>query len=391
MSLNPTTHFRSPSPGCAAVALLCAGLTSAAHAQSAGPAVVAWKLNLTGETGYNGIVADVNRLRHSAGFMYPTSSGIPDYSIGPWPGNPNTPANQNWTFKITKNPTASTGNGTATALGAIGVLINGVPFFNALDAFSYQNENVWHQNAMYFEGASFDSCKGHPAPGGVYHPHQRPICVEADDPTHHSKIIGFGFDGYPIYGPYGYANADGTGGIVRIETSYRKRNITTRTTLPDGTQLPANLYGPNVSATYPLGAYVEDYEYVAGLGDLDEDNGRFTVTPDYPNGIYAYFASIDATGATIYPYLIGPRYHGIVIAGNTGPGGGHVNPTDSPVDFTGGACPADIDYDRSVGGSDMGVLLSNWGAGGGGGDINRDGDVDGQDLALLLSNWGSCD
>ena len=29
-----------------------------------------------------------------------------------------------------------------------------------------------------------------------------------------------------------------------------------------------------------------------GEGDLDEHNGRYCVTPDFPNGVYAYFATI---------------------------------------------------------------------------------------------------
>ena len=36
------------------------------------------------------------------------------------------------------------------------------------------------------------------------------------------------------------------------------------------------------------GTFTADYEYVAGSGDLDECNGRFGVTPEYPQGIYYY-------------------------------------------------------------------------------------------------------
>ena len=39
--------------------------------------------------------------------------------------------------------------------------------------------------------------------------------------------------------------------------------------------------------------------------------GRFTITPDFPSGTYAYFATIDATGAGAYPYLVGPTYYGM--------------------------------------------------------------------------------
>ena len=76
--------------------------------------------------------------------------------------------------------------------------------------------------------------------------------------------------------------------------------------------------------------------------------------------------------------------------GNTGPGGGHNAPTDSPVTFTGSACPADFDNDRDVSAADLALLLSDWASGGGNTDINRDGIVDASDLAGLLAAWGAC-
>jgi hypothetical protein len=129
--------------------------------------------------------------------------------------------------------------------------------------------------------------------------------------------MGFAFDGFPIYGPYGYANVDGSGGVARIRTGYRMRSITTRTTLPNGTVLTSAQYGPAVSTTYPLGYYLEDFEYIAGLGDLDTSNGRFCVTPEYPMGTYCYFTTIDASGHSEYPYTVGPTYYGVVATDNT--------------------------------------------------------------------------
>lgn len=373
----------------AVAAILALAIAPVALAQSIVPATTHWIRNTGGQVGFGGIPANVTLVRHSTNFVYPSSAGIPGYSIGPWPGNPNVPANQNYVFRIAKNPTVATTQ-PATPLGPIGVLTNGVPFFNALDAMSYNNQNIWHRNAMYWEAASFDSCKGHPAPGGVYHPHQFPPCVSATDPQHHSPIIGWAFDGFPIYGPYGYLNADGSGGIARMRTSYRTRAITQRTTLPDGTQLPPNQYGPAVNAQYPIGCFVEDYEYVKGLGDLNANNARFCVTPEFPQGQWCYFATISTSGATQYPYLVGPRYKGTLVPGNTGPGGGHVVPTDGPVTFLGGPCPADLDGNRSVEAGDLALLLAAWGEVGGGGDVDRDGLIGPGDLASLLAAWGAC-
>src|SRR5439155_18743779 len=187
-----------------------------------------------GITGYGGLPANVQQVPYSAGYVYINASGIPAYTIGPWPMNPNLPSNQNYLFKVPRSPAVNGGTKTATPLGAIGSWLNGVPVYNPLDAHSYNNQNIWHQNAIVVEGPGFDSCLGHAAPGGRYHHHQNPRCEYTASAAQHSPILGYAFDGNPIYGPYAYANAGGTGGIIRIRSSYRLRNITVRQTLPDG-------------------------------------------------------------------------------------------------------------------------------------------------------------
>jgi YHYH protein/Domain of unknown function (DUF4214) len=298
--------------------LLCASRFFAPNTEAAGdpPELYGWLRNTTGATGFNNISADVQQVRYSENYVYINSTGIPDYSIGPWPGNPNTAANQNFVFKIPRHPAAASSTHTSTPLGNIGVWKNGVPMFNALDAMSYLNQNIWHQNAIVVEGPSFDSCLGHPQQQGSYHHHQNPRCLYTASATQHSALLGYAFDGFPVYGPYGYGNTDGSSGIKRIVSSYRQRSITQRHTLADGTVLQPSQYGPNVSTQYPLGYYAEDYEYVSGLGDLDQYNGRFTVTPEYPGGIYAYFVTVNADGSSAYPYIIGPTYYGVVATEN---------------------------------------------------------------------------
>jgi hypothetical protein len=78
-------------------------------------------------------------------------------------------------------------------MGPIGVAINGVVFFNPFDAGSEDATDV------------MDRCCGHPAPGNEYHYHKYPVCVKSpfvDDGEEHSPLIGFAFDGFPVYGPY---------------------------------------------------------------------------------------------------------------------------------------------------------------------------------------------
>jgi hypothetical protein len=287
------------------------------------PEIYTWQQNPGGVTGYNGILADVQQVFYSANFSYVKCTGIPSYTIGPWAMNPNIPTNQNWSLKIARFP-APNPTPTTAGNGQIGVLKNGVVLFNGGDAMSYNNLNIWHRLAQYFEAVSFDTSGGHPAPGGVYHYHINMKKLYTPNAAQHSPILGYMFDGYPLYGPYAYANANGTGGIKRMRSGYVKRNITTRTTLPNGTVLPANQYGPAVSSQYPLGCFYEDYEPATSNYDLDSHNGRMSVTPEYPGGTYAYFVTIDSLGNPEYPYIIGPTYYGAVVPGNTGPGGGHV-------------------------------------------------------------------
>jgi hypothetical protein len=89
------------------------------------------------------------------------------------------------------------------------------------------------------------------------------------------------------------------------------------------------LSGPAVSSSYPLGRYMEDNDYLGDLinpatgtnyqqgteFDLDQYNGRWCVTPEFPNGTYAYFVAITNDGTPVFPYNIGRGYYGTPTAG----------------------------------------------------------------------------
>jgi hypothetical protein len=104
--------------------------------------------------------------------------------------NPNSIIPQNYSFRIPLNPKEAT-NKQATPLGAIGVSINGVPFFNQYAGPSQPLTN---------EIVSFDQSWGHPAPGGLYHYHVEPIFLTTIK-TSRSSFMGFLLDGFPVYGP----------------------------------------------------------------------------------------------------------------------------------------------------------------------------------------------
>lgn len=315
------------------------------------PAITSWLINTDNTMGQHYVagnstpvadpyLANVESVHYTPNNSLVSAAGIPSYIIGPYlDGNPSNASDNEHIFKIPLNPIEQTGTKTATNAGVIGVFINGVPMYDWRDAQSYNNQGVWNRDAVLNELDGFDCPKGHPSPifsggtlvGGTYHHHQNPTAFNLDNvvlsdicdtypadglyvmnATVHSPLLGFAFDGFPVYGAYGYANTDGTGGIVRIESGYEKRNITVRTHYADGTDV---IDGPAVSVTYPLGTYKEDYEFT-GNGDLDEYNGRFAVTPEYPAGIYAYYATVDANQNSAFPYMIGPdEYYGVVSGG----------------------------------------------------------------------------
>ena len=334
------------------------GLISLALKAQTNPAITSWLQNTSATGTYyvsgnstalsNGILVNCQKVQYSGNYVYVTATGVPAYPTGPFPdGNPSVAANQNKIVKLPLNPTQNTGTATSTTMGDIGVFINGVALFDYREGVGWSTSSnalcggpgnapcgppntviYWNRDAIPAERAGFDCSKGHPAMGN-YHHHQNPTAFKLDinvvsticnlydadglyviNPQEHSPLIGFAFDGYPIYGAYGYANADGSGGITRIKSGYQLRNITTRTAWADGTDVPD---GPAVSTTYPLGYFREDYEFISHNGQtdyLDVHNGRFCVTPEYPNGTYAYFATVDENHNSAFPYVVGPTFYG---------------------------------------------------------------------------------
>jgi hypothetical protein len=329
----------------------------------------------------------VQEIYSSANWLYLRTTGLGGHVMGPWYLNagktmlfPNLPLNQKALYRIPRNP-AVPGTKTLTGLGVIGYFVDGVAMFDGRDAFYWngtsetQGNGLWNRDAYVNEGVTFDPGNAHQQNTGVYHYHANPIALRSlladhvlfnpanktysENPTnlHHSPILGWVRDGHPIYGPYGFSNTtNGQSGIRRMISGFVPRNgangtanlsMTGRTALPAwagrfynrSTTLAANEYGPNVSATYPLGRYLEDNDYLGDLGktngadfDLDEHNGRFCVTPEFPGGVYAYFVTVASNGTPVFPYNIGRAYHGT-------PTGNTVGSIAEPVstNFMGGA------------------------------------------------------
>jgi YHYH protein/Fibronectin type III domain len=229
-----------------------------------------------------------------------TANGVPNHQIGTFPnsGNPNTPTVQsNVTFSATLTPTKGTSNNTSRSLG---YALNGVKFdpgtggscpataTKASDCTALGQGAYSLEALQTFFDFGVDSNNAHVQPGGVYHYHGMPegILTAAGVTSASPKmvLIGWAPDGFPIYARYGYSIAtDAKSALKVIKGSY-----VVDTVADSGRPSAANI---------PLGTFPTDWNYVAGSGDLDDCNGRFGVTPEFPNGIYHYYAT------DTYPYL----------------------------------------------------------------------------------------
>lgn len=276
-----------------------------------------WVFNSTTDS------ADVQRVCYTTDSVYVKATGMTD-NMGKYL-NPGACSTQTYVYCFPRNPVVPTTKTASPANFAVGALLNGIPIFGRAGGQSWNGSTntfggpqVWNTEVYLGEGVSLDTAFGaHPQQQGQYHSHAKPYRLyEHYATTVHSPIIGYAFDGYPIYGPYGYSSAmNSASTVTRMKSGYSLRNITTRTTLPDGST--ASQTGPAVSTTYPIGEYCEDYEWLASNnGDLDKYNGRFCVTPEYPSGTYAYFTTITSSGVPQYPYYIGDWYYGTPNSGN---------------------------------------------------------------------------
>lgn len=182
-----------------------------------------------------------------------------------------------------------------------------------------------------------------------------------DDGSKHSPILGYAFDGNPIYGPYGYVNnIDDTSGLERQESAYRL--LPNRTAIiPGGGGTKSGKIPPS-TGHYPLGSFIQDYRYdpyglypppgldtnylirteedfenIIKTSDtdelleidsltgppppplpnrlLDENNGKICNTPEYPkelypDGVYCYFITVEADDVTpVFPYVVGKTFN----------------------------------------------------------------------------------
>ena len=390
-----------------------ARLYETAAAKNAGTSVTTWSRGQGTQStpSYAGVL----QVSYSADWVYLRTSGLGYHVMGPWYLNAaqtqnfnNFPANQNVLYRLPRTPTVPVTR-TLTPGGAIGYFVDGVALFDNRDTFSYNNasaadaspvnglrgDGIWNRDAYVNEGVTFDPAFAHQA-GANYHYHAntpalryqlgdnvdynattKAYAEKSTAPARHSPLLGWVADGYPIYGPYGYGSAmDATSAVRRMTPGYQKRDgtngttqlsVTGRTTLPAwatraqnrAAALATNQTGPAVGPTYILGHFLEDYDYLGELGktqgtdfDLDLYNGRFSVTPEFPNGTYAYFLTIEADGTPKFPYTLGRWFYGAPAGGSVQGG----NIAESVTEYVRGGQALALNVTALAAGS--GVLVS---------------------------------
>ena len=244
-----------------------------------------------------------------------TSNGLPDHDVGTFPNSncPNTIASYQVSATM---PLTPVNTGTASRIMVVGYALNGVKFdpgtagtcseSNGTTTCSLiGNTGNWNIEALGQSSFNFgvDSNNAHVQPTGEYHYHGMPegVLTRLGSGQVKPTLIGYALDGFPVYARYGYSSPmDASSAVKVLTSSYRVK------TSPDT--------GRPSTSTYPMGTFLQDWEYVAGSGDLDECNGRIDVTPEFPQGLYHYYVTDS------YPYI--QRCVKGTAAAQTGGGGG---------------------------------------------------------------------
>ena len=209
------------------------------------------------------------------------ANGWPDHAPGAFPrrGNPNTPRPQHYTFRVPLHPQPLA---TPARRGGWwwGVAVNGVPFEpGTAETWNNNPQSGWrYEAATGFLNLGLDEHNAHVQPNGSYHYHALPtgLANRLGGDDNKMLLIGWAADGFPIYTSRAFSDPTNCLSPLRkMKSSYRLRQ---------GTR-PAQENGP--AGTYD-GRFTQDFEYVKGIGDLDECNGRLGVTADFPGGTYYY-------------------------------------------------------------------------------------------------------
>lgn len=216
-------------------------------------------------------------IRVEGEYRYIDSNGIPDHVPGQFPnrGNPNTIQQVDHHFRVPVKPVIKT-NPNVGRGALFGVAINGIPF-DPGTAEVWNNDFRFHYEALTGKlggRLGTDDSQAHVQPDGSYHYHGLPFgLLKRLKYDKKMALVAWAADGYPVYAQYAYKKAtDAKTALVKLTSGYKLRS-------GDRSEGPTGPFD---------GSFLSDYAYDAKNGDLDENNGRTGVTPEFPKGTYYY-------------------------------------------------------------------------------------------------------
>jgi hypothetical protein len=239
-------------------------------------------------------------IKEEGGRRIIEANGVPDHKTGRFPnrGNPNAISEQRYRFETPLKP-QPLDEPIPLRRYLFGIAVNGVVFdpgtaevWRPGDKIvsrpgpttrmepGEDRSRIWNYEGMGRMNLGIDESHAHVQPTGAYHYHGLPTGLierlRAEKGTDKMLLIGYAADGYPIYADSGHEKVDDVSSpLKKLKSSYQLK----KGNRPKGDAGPGGKYD---------GTFVQDYEFIAGSGDLDESNGREGVTPEYADGTYYY-------------------------------------------------------------------------------------------------------
>lgn len=257
---------------------------------------------------------------------------------GFWPPGPGCPHSKTRHLVFPLAPEVDPIQRGSVPLGPIGLFVNGVAMYGFKDAFTYRNLATWERLAPEFERFDMDLCEGHADASGRYHHHHFSPCLsrqleeDSSPDSAHAKIYGWVNDGFPLYGPHHgnkslaiscWQKRDYSSSLTGCSDGQRSCIFNNNGDISLGTySVPSLLMGPSTndnltslsSNIIPAesGVFYQDFYFNSSCADqggvyLNYHNGH-----SHDDFGFHYHITVDKELHPVFPYLIGPKFYGVV-------------------------------------------------------------------------------
>ena len=185
------------------------------------------------------ILTDGLSVGYDSSNVYVTGRSIPNYTTSKIDETLSANKHGSGNYNIPRVNLVSIANSNgALGTSATAVLVNGLPLYNVKDTSSWNSQNIWHYNKEFVNRNRSSSIIAETDANGLTKTFVPTVDMSSTtawgNATTHSGIIGWAFDGLPIYGPYGYTDPlDINSGITNIKSSFELK-AGARTSGPGG-------------------------------------------------------------------------------------------------------------------------------------------------------------